>query len=697
MRLSTRALARLLPYVCILVSIASTASAQNPDAVTHARSGFQLEQQKRYNEALYEYNASIAIDKTYPYPVARIGGMYQLLHNYPLAIQFYDQAIKLDSSYDVYNYFNLGLSFRIVQKHDSAVLAMRQFLQRMNPVNAQDTSAMHDADFWIKFNLGCLAEKAKPKNTDAPTALANLNSKYDDFGPSITADGSTLYFTSRRQGTNLKQMIETADYGDDVFYARLGPNGKWETPFLLPTPLNSNDDEGAATITADGQTLYFSLCRRPDGLGDCDLYRADLIGEDWTKPSNLGRSINSVAWDGQPSISADGSTMFFCSRRQGSIDGSEDIYVAYHNTDGTWTPPKNLGEPVNTRFSERSPFIAADGKTLYFASNGHPGFGNHDLFMTKKLDDGTWSVPINLGAPINAYGDDVFMTIPARGDKIVYSSQRENAQSDLDLYEAKLPPEFRPGPVTVVAGTVFDANTKKPIGAEVDVNDLVKDERVAVYRANRVTGKFYITLGTGKTYGVTATAPGYVFYSENYTVPDTISYREWTHDIYLQPLPDSLLAANTKPGKPGTTPNNNRPNSERPAIDTSKTTKPSEIDNRFHPEGQPTRLNNIFFDFNKTVLKQESQTELRYLTNLLKHNDKLKIDISGHTDNVGSDSANLVLSAGRANAVRDYLIGQGIEPTRITAHGYGERVPLVSNDTDEGRMKNRRVEFRLHY
>lgn len=678
MRLSPRALARILPFVLLLTINVLTASAQKPEAIQHARAGFELEQQKRYNEALYEYNSSIALDKSYPYPVARIGGMYQILHNYPLAIQYYEQAIRMDSAYDVYNYFNLGLAFRIVQKHDSAVAAMKQFLQRMNPVNAQDSSAMRDADFWIKFNLGCIAEKAKPKNTDVPQPLTALNSTYDDFGPSITADGQTLYFTSRRQGTNLKQMIETADYGDDVFYAHRDSTGKWESPFLLSTPLNSNDDEGAATITADGQTLYFSLCRRPDGMGDCDLYRADLIGDEWTKPSNLGRSINSVAWDGQPSVTADGSTIYFSSRRQGSIDGSEDLYVAYRNTDGSWTPPRNLGEPVNTRFSERSPFIAADGRTLYFASNGHPGFGNHDLFMTKKLDDGTWSVPINLGSPINAYGDDVFMTIPARGDKIVYSSQRDNAQRDLDLFEAKLPLEFRPGPVTVVAGTVFDAKTKKPIGAEVDVNDLIRDERVAVYRANKVTGKFYITLTTGKTYGVTATAPGYVFFSEHYTVPDTISFREWAHDIYLQPLPDTLIA--------GTQPRTEKP----PVKDTSK---PSGIDERF--QSAPTRLNNIFFDVNKTSLKQESQTELRYLTNLLKQNPTLKIAISGHTDNVGSDSANMVLSTGRANAVRDYLIGQGIEPDRITAKGFGERQPVASNDTEEGRQKNRRVEFRL--
>ena len=193
--------------------------------------------------------------------------------------------------------------------------------------------------------------------------------------------------------------------------------------------------------------------------------------------------------------------------------------------------PSNLGEPINTRFNERSPFISADGKTLYFSSNGHPGFGNHDLFMSRKLDDGTWSVPVNLGRPINAYGDDVFLTIPASGDKIIYSSQRTDARAPLSLYEAKLPLEFRPGPVTLVEGVVYDRETLHPIGGEVDVNDLKTDKLVATYHANKVTGKFYITLGTGREYGVTATASGYAPYSDHYTVPDTISYREVTHDL----------------------------------------------------------------------------------------------------------------------------------------------------------------------
>ncbi len=540
--------------------LAQPAKVNHEASLAHARAGFEFEQKKQYKYALFEYDTAAKLDPTYPYPVERIGGMYQVLKNYPLAIASYGHAIQLDSTFDVYNYYNLGLSFHVVQKFDSAVSALREFIRRMDPVSKADTLAMVDADWWIKFNLGCIVEFAKPKNTENPIAETELNSTYDDFGPTETADGNTLYFTSTRPGTNAKEEIETKDYGEDLFTTHRDSVGHWVKPSTLPPPLNSVDDDGSAFVTADGQTMYLSLCRRPDGMGDCDIYVSHLVGDQWTKPQPLGHPLNSTAWDAQPSVTADGLTMYFSSRRLGSIEGSEDLYVSYKNTDGSWTKPQNLGEPVNTRFNERSPFISADGKTLYFSSNGHPGFGNHDLFMTRKLDDGTWSVPVNLGRPINAYGDDAFLTLPASGDKIIYSSQRDNAQGPVSLYEAKLPLEFRPGPVTLVSGTVYDKETMEPVGAEVDVNDLKTSQLVAVYHANKVTGKFYITLGTGKEYGVTAMAPGYAPFSDHYTVPDTISYREVTHDLPLTRLPnyadahakdsikqfnDSLLAANT--------------------------------------------------------------------------------------------------------------------------------------------------------
>jgi outer membrane protein OmpA-like peptidoglycan-associated protein len=695
----------------------------NAEALKHARAGFDFESKKQYQYALFEYDTAMKLDRTYPYPVERIGGLYQLLKNYPLAVAFYERAIRMDSSFDVYNYYNLGLSFRIVEKHDSAVAALKEFLHRMQPVNQQDSAAMKDADWWIKFNLGCIVEKAKPKNTEEPLLIPELRSGYDDFAPSLTADGQTLYFTSRRQGTNTKEVIETNDFGEDLFVSHRDSIGKWTKPTTLGPPLNSLEDEGAASVSADGQTLYMSLCRRPDGAGDCDLYQSQLAGDQWTAPQNLARPLNSPEWDAQPSVTADGNSMYFSSRRAGSIEGSEDLFVSYRTTSGTWTPPQNLNEPVNTRFNERSPFISADGKTLYFSSNGHPGFGNHDLFMTRKLDDGTWSEPVNLGRPINSYGDDAFLTIPARGDKIIYSSQRANARGPLNLYEAQLPAEFRPGPVMLIAGTAYDKVTHKPVAATIEVNDLKTDQRVAVYHANMLTGKFYVTLGTGKMFGVTATADGYVHYSDNYTVPDTIPYRELVYNVPLQPLPSIVTKTPTPPnpnektiasldtsnkkgkvsidtsgkkGKPWRGPINK---DSLLALKNGKQ-KPGETKQPQQPAIDTTlsatiELHNIFFDFNKATLRPESHTELRYLTELLKKYPRAKIEIEGHTDSVGTAGYNKRLSQDRADAVKDYLSAQGISAKRLSAVGFGSSQPKATNATEEGRQINRRTEFRF--
>ena len=768
---------------CIVLFAATPLFAQRPEALKHARAGFEWEQKQEYQYALFEYDTAAKLDPTYPYPVERMGGMYQELKNYPKAIDFYERTVHLDSTFDVYNYYNLGLCFHVVQKYDSAVLNLKEFIKRMMPVNHADTVAMQDADWWIKFNLGCIVEAAKPENTEKPVPLDEINSKYDDFAPSETADGSTLYFTSSRPGTNKKEVIETGGYGEDIFVTHRDSLGHFSTPAPLPPPLNSLEDEGAATVTADGQTMFMSLCRRPGGVGDCDIYESQLGGNQWTAPQNLGRPINSPAWDAEPSVTADGNTMYFSSTRPGSIDGSEDLYAAYRNTDGTWTPPHNLGEPVNTRFNDRSPFISADGRTLYFSSNGHPGFGNHDLFMTRKLSDGTWSVPINLGRPINAYGDDVFLTIPASGDKIIYSSQRADARAPLHLYEAKLPLQFRPGPVTLIAGTVYNRDTHEPVGGEVDVNDLKTNALVAVYHANKVTGKFYITLGTGKTYGVTATAPGFAPYSDHYSVPDTIPYREIEHDLPLSPLPAEIAGSlgngkngngnngngndgngnngngnngngkngngqngngnngngdngngkngngnngngkngngkngngnngngkngngNNGNGKNGNGKNGNGKNGNgkngngkngNGKNGNGKNGNGKSGNNLGNIDTSGIELHNVFFDFNKSILKPESHNELDYWVTLLKKYPKLRIEIDGFTDSVGTANYNMRLSEARARAVRAYLVSHGIAAKRLKIKGFGATRPKASNATEEGRQRNRRTEFRF--
>ena len=642
----------------------------NKDALKASRAGFEFEQENKLAEALFEYNKAIGADPKYPYPVERIGAMYQRLHNYPRAISFLHRAIALDSNFDDYNFYNLATCYKALQKNDSAVMYYKTFLRRIKPIVAEDSSAMRDANKLITFTEQCMQLRAKPKNTQDPIPLKDeLNSPYDDFSPTVTSDGKTMYFTSRRPSTNTKIYSETKDYGDDIFYTTLSPNG-WSKPLSLPSPIDTKDDEGAVSISADGQTVFYSLCRRPDGIGDCDIYYSELHGTMWSAPKNLGNSFNSPQWDAQPSISPDGFTMYFSSRRFGSIDGSEDIWVAYKNTDGTWGKPVNLGPQVNTGGSERSPFIANDGRTLYFSSNGRPGFGGHDLFMTRKHDDGTWTEPVNLGSPINSSGDDEFMTIPANGYKIYYASQRDSLKGSLDIYEAILPLNMRPLPVTLVTGNVFDKSTKKPLGAKIEVTDLTKDQIQAEYHSNSETGEFQIPLPAGKNYGITATAPHYAFFSNNYSVPDSAEYKEIHYEIALTRIDiDTQIIAIKNPN-----------DSLKIGHDADTTV---------------VALNNIFFDFNKATLRKESITELRQMIKFMQEYPKLKVEISGHTDSIGTNEANRKLSQERAEAVREYLSSHGIHTGRVTAKGYGATKPVAPNDTEEGRQRNRRTEFRI--
>lgn len=629
------------------------------EALSLARSGYELEQSGKMSEALYQYNKCIAADPKYAYPVQRIAAMYQKLHNYTKAIEFYNRAITLDSTFDDYNYLNLALSYKQLKKFDSSLYAYRNFIRKMKPVLHEDSSALRDAMFYTNYLEKSAELRDLPKNTDEPELVSAINSSYWDFAPSIRADGNLLMFTSRRPSTNDQKLGGTKDYGDDIFYSLKDSNGVWSAPVAVPAPVNSHDDEGVASLARDGQTVFFSICRRPDGSGDCDLYFSQLNGTTFSQPTNLGRSTNSREWDGQPSISADGGQLYFSSKRRNSQNGSEDIWVSYKNSDGSWGMPVNLGDSINTPMSERSPFLAADGKTLYFSSNGHPGFGDHDLFVTRKQPDGSWSTPENLGSPINTSGEDEYLTIPARGEKILYSSQRDG--SDYNIYEATLPLSLQPVPVTLIAGHVYDKITNLGLGAKIEVTNLEKDELLATYNSNSQTGEFFITLPIGFEYGITATASKYAFYSQHYTPPDTAIYKEISYSLFLTPIDTNQIAVK-----------NDR--------DEDVTIIP---------------LNNIFFDLNKATLRVESQTEMNHVVTFLREYPKLMIEISGHTDSVGTDAFNKALSQQRADAVREYILKKGIAPSRVRARGYGSSRPLSPNDTEENRQRNRRTDFRI--
>ena len=462
--------------------------------------------------------------------------------------------------------------------------------------------------------------------------------------PQVDPTGTKLYFTSERKGgfDNLDED-EQNDWGEDLYFVEKN-NGKWGEAKLLPEPINSYDADGTSTFSSDGQIMIYVKCD-DDGIGSCDLYMCELEGNIWSEPMNLGNVVNSDDWDSQPSLSADGRTLAFVSTKSGSYDDGMDIYISRKNKFNEWGIPQNAGPTINTPFGEKSPYLAPDGKTMYFSSEGHPGYGDYDLFVS-VFEDGSWSEPKNLGAPLNSAGQDTYFTISASGEGAFFASDR-NGEGKLDLFSVVIPESLRPKPSVIVKGVVTNSKSQNKIGAWVLVEDINTGELIATAKSNSETGEYLVVLPSGRNYSVSANKEGFFFYSNKFEVSKSAKYAEIKKDIKLEPI----------------------------------------------EKGARVVLNNIFFETGSATLSQESYIELSKAVDLLKTNPKMVVEIGGHTDNVGSDETNMKLSHERAKSVRNYLVKAGIVSGRLQAKGYGETEPVADNETEEGRKTNRRTEF----
>ncbi len=478
-----------------------------------------------------------------------------------------------------------------------------------------------------------------------PLRLENLgpavNSPYDEYLPSLTADGRRLYFTSRRPKSGVP--VNPLQGPDEDLYWSEREGTDWLACKPLGSPINTPQNEGAAFFSADGQWAFLTLCDRKDGFGSCDLYFSRLEGEEWLPPQNLGPLVNSPEWESHPSLTHDRRRLYFASGRKGGAGGADIWYTEWR--EGAWQPPVNLGPPINTPGNEYSPMIAADGRTLYFASDYHPGLGGMDLFVAYLTDTG-WTQPRNLGYPLNTAGDEQTLCVDAAGQMAYVALQRAEGLGRLDIYRFPLWPEARPQEVaTYVRGLVRDKASAKPLEARIFIVDLARRDTVRSLSSNRVSGEFLTSLPLGRRYALYAQAPGYLFYSGHFD----LTQLDTAYELVV------VL--------------------ERPV------------------RGSQLMLQNIFFDFDKATLKPESEVELREVVRLLLAYPRARVEIQGHTDSVGSAAYNLQLSQRRAEAVRDFLISQGIAADRLTARGYGHTRPIADNRTEEGRARNRRTEL----
>ncbi|MBI2271803.1 MAG: PD40 domain-containing protein, partial [Bacteroidetes bacterium] len=466
----------------------------------------------------------------------------------------------------------------------------------------------------------------------------------------ISADGSIMIFTSRRPFT--EKEIKKGKEGKENVYSSISKKTKWQAAEALSVAINEPDRfNSAIAISNDGQHL---LLYRDDINANGDIWESFLKGTEWSEPTKMPEQINSSKHESSASISPDGNTIYFVSEREGGLGGRDIWYCTKDKKGGGWWKAQNIGPEINSTGSEEGVFIHPDGKTLYFSSTGHGGKGQYDIFKS-VFEKGKWSKPENLGEPINTPENDLFFVMMANGKTAYYSStfHKDNVGKK-DVYEISFIPQKKEKPkgpsLTLLKGTVTDSLTGKPIEARIEISDNQKNERVTELHSNAASGNYLVSLPSGKNYNITVNADGYLFYSANINISsDTAAYKEIIRNIKLNKI---------------------------------------EVGNK-------VVLNNIFFDYDKASLRSESYIELSNLLNLMTVNPKLKIEISGHTDNKGSAVYNKNLSESRAQSVVSYLISKGTEIDRLNFAGYGFQFPVATNDTDEGRQLNRRVEFKV--
>ena len=479
-----------------------------------------------------------------------------------------------------------------------------------------------------------LSQKYEPL-IQVTNAGDSINTNAAEYFPTLTVQDSLFVFMRRN---NWKR--------EDFFMSTINPLGFTQAKPLSDS-LNIADKKGSPSLSADLQTLYYAADYGTDGYGRYDIYKVTKTKTGWSLPKNLGRNINTDFWESAPSISPDGQALYFCSNVPGGYGGI-DIYVSFKNEKGYWDEAINLGPSINTIGDEQTPFIHADNKTLYFASNGWPGYGGSDLFMSSIKLDGTWTKPLNLGFPINTFDNEGSIAVKGNGAEGYIASDRQDSRGGLDIYKVVLSPLTRANKTYYFNGFIADATTKKPLAGVVNLVDPIATENFMQINVDS-TGYFVLALPYFDSLGIRINSEAHEYASMLISADSLNKMSGNTFNFYLA------------------------------AIEKQYSKK----------------FNNVFFDLNTAQLKKSASVELDALVSYLSTTPNATILIEGHTDNTGTVAFNLALSSQRAQAIAQYLIAGGINKLRISTQGYGATKPVASNDTEAGRALNRRTGFTI--
>jgi len=578
----------------------------------------------------------ITIEPKYADAFLSLGGVYGQLKNYTKSTENYEKAFAIDPNYT--NEYKLPYSINLA--------GQGKFQEALNTINSLLRSqkippaTIRAAEFRKKtfqFAVDYAASHSNSSYQFTPVNLGDsINTSSSEYYPSITINDSLFVFTRRGAGIR-----------EDFVESTILPGHEYSKSKTISGSINEEPSKGAINISQDGDWLMFAGNFPSKGFGNFDLYISYQTPQGWSEPINLGPQVNTEFWESSPSLSSDKSTLYFSSDRPGGY-GGKDLYVSHRLPTGKWSEALNMGSSVNTAGDELAPFIHADNNTLYFTSDGLPGYGGSDLFVMRRKNANEWNAPENLGYPINTIESDGSLFIASNGVDAFYSSDRADSRGGLDLYRFELRPDIRPARTLYVRGTVFNKKNNKGIPATVELIDNATGQLSSKVQTDE-QGNYFITLPVGKDYVFNVNRKGFLFFSDNFLLSQRAPDSTYEKNIPLQPIEVNASII----------------------------------------------LKNIFFETNKFQLDPKSQAELDKIVQLLNDNPTLKIEISGYTDNVGKPSDNLSLSNNRAKSVVTYLIGKGIAAQRVVAKGYGETKPVADNTTEDGKAKNRRTELKV--
>ncbi len=659
----------LLVFVCMLVShlsFAQFSSSSKKATKLFKQAQFIPTQQLDPQTRMPDFKAGIElVDKALKkdpnfWEAYVLRGEYHMnLRDKSAAIGDFENALRVSP-----NHSRTGMTFyRLADlyldqgAYDKALTNIKSFINHPN-ANEEYLKSGYSIYDNALFAIDAIKH---PKPFNPVNVGPGVNTQFAEYYPTLTVNGKELMFT------------RALPYGSSIqedFFTSINRDNAWTMATPMPQHVNTEHNEGAPTISADGRSLIFVACidetgtygEQRKGKGSCDLFFTQKIGPRWSNPVNLPGDVNSYHWETQPSLAADGKTLYFVRglRGKGADQRNSDIYVSKLSEQGKWGAAERLSDVITTPFAEESVCIHPDGKTLYFASRGHAGMGGSDIFMSQMDHLGNWSKPVNLGYPINTKFDENSLIVSAEGNLAFFASDRAGGYGDLDIYYFELPKEFQPTTTYYFDGRVFDAQSNNPIPGHFTLKDIASGEVIIVSNADAINGTFTVPLPSNRQYVIEVTYDGYAMTSLGFDLTYNANQTSYHLDIPMNPL----------------------------------------------NSGSANILKNIYFDLNSATLRKESNIELNNLANFLRTNPNIHIELGGHTDTRGNAEDNLTLSTERAKAVYTHLIQvERIDANRLTFVGFGEREPIISDseiavissetEREKAHQTNRRTVYKI--